>query len=168
VVSAHAWFYGMTEQERTKRVAPLGLPILKRQAVDGIAVVLDAHEATNMNGDLWGVLQAQPGIGPYTAGMVTLLMGGEAAPVDCNVARVGQRVSPDVAPAAWCAEVIAAARELPSPLPEFPAGYIVISAILDVGATRCRIGWAPQCAGCPLAGGCEYEARGPRQMEMWA
>ena len=103
---------------------------------------------------------------------MALLLGMSGAPVDCNVERVAGRVAPDVAPVAWIGEVLDAAARWPSPLPEFHPGYVAISAVLDLGATRCEIGRAPRCAGCPLERwslyeGCEYAARGPRQLEMW-
>lgn len=162
VAEAVDWLRGPERASRLAAVAALGLPKLKVAALDSLARWLDRGRGTL---DVRGM----PGVGPYTAGMVALLVGEEAAPVDCNVDRVGARVDPAVAPGVWVAEVLAEAMRW-APLPdlgEFPPGYVAISAILDMGATRCELGRAPRCADCPLAGDCAYQARGPRQLEMW-
>lgn len=100
----------------------------------------------------WAVAK---GIGPYTLGMVALLHGHEAAPVDCNVQRVGSRADDAGNPETWVAAVIADAiasergAQQPPPRCHSPRGYEVICAILDVGSRICAI-TLPDCLRCPL------------------
>jgi A/G-specific adenine glycosylase len=161
----------MHEDIARARVAPLGLPQLKVRAVDGIARVLVEWRAVNdPTADPLDLLQEKLGIGPYTAGMVALLLGHGAAPVDCNVQRVADRCAPGAGADAWIAEVVAAAgpgTRIAEVGGALPAGYVAVSAVLDVGARLCRIGAAPRCGDCPLGGDCAFAARGPRQMELW-
>jgi adenine-specific DNA glycosylase len=160
VFDARQWLWGEGRDLRVSAVAALGLPKLKNAALDSLARWLDSGGSARH-------LVGAPGVGPYTQGMVALLEGDEAAPVDCNVERVAARVDPTVSAAVWIAEVLAGAMRQLSPLPEFPAGYVAISAVLDIGATRCEIGRAPRCADCPLEVVCRFAACGPRQLEMW-
>jgi len=95
-------------------------------------------------------LEAYPGIGPYTAGMLALLFGEGAAPVDGNVQRVGSRVDGDAE--RWIAELVNAALQLESKTGRPPA-YEVVCAVLDVGASRCHLRES-ECAHCPLRRWC--------------
>jgi adenine-specific DNA glycosylase len=160
VFDARQWLWGEGRDLRMGHVALLGLPKLKGAALDSLARWMDAGGSIRH--------LAGPGIGPYTQGMVALLEGDEAAPVDCNVERVAARVDPTVSAIVWIGEVLGTAMKYHiSPLAEFPVGYVAISAVLDIGATRCAIGEAPRCAGCPLEMVCAFADHGPRQMEMW-
>jgi endonuclease III len=163
VQTAQDWL-GQPEEARLARVAPLGLPLLKLRAVDGIARVLcdGPFLPEPAIGGLLDKLDAQPGIGPYTAAMVALLLGFPAAPVDTNIDRVGRRVAPDRAPAVWIAEVVAAAAGMPSSV-ALPAPYVAVSMALDVGATVCAAGQLPECERCPLYGRCWYSQKGKIQ-----
>jgi A/G-specific adenine glycosylase len=146
--------------ERRARVAPLGLPRLKEMAVTSIAESCGGYSPES---SVWppprcnaATLCKCDGIGPYTAGMLALLHGHEAAPVDCNVTRVGTRAAADGDAERWIACVIGDAMKLaPVELLEhaWPPGYAVICAVLDVGAGPCAIG-APECGRCPLASSC--------------
>lgn len=152
------WF-GDGHAERLQAAAALGLPAMKEGALDALARWL-------ATGDSVAKLRQTSGIGPYIWGMVALLMGHEAAPVDTNVKRVAARVESAMSARDWIAEVMAAAMRQDSVL-EFPPGYVAMSAVLDVGAVLCTIGGAPRCGECPLrAVGCEFAARGRRQMEL--
>jgi adenine-specific DNA glycosylase len=155
----------LSEEERFDRVAPLGLPTLKQRAVDGIARVLTQNPM--LLDRFLDLLDRQPGIGPYTAGMVALLMGLPAAPVDTNVDRVGRRVAPDRAPGIWIGELVNAVIPQP-PWEQRPAmgetpGYRLISMVLDVGATVCAAAQLPECERCPLNGRCWYSENGKIQ-----
>jgi A/G-specific adenine glycosylase len=147
----------LAEGTRNVRVGPLGLPRLKRMAVDSVALGLieGAGSAAAFDGTV-----PRPGLGPYTSGMVALLLGGEAAPVDCNVQRVAARVAPDVAPAVWLAEVLGALTGVHVPGVGRPDRYVAISMLLDVGATVCGPARAPECERCPLRPGCAHARRG--------
>lgn len=159
VETARDWL-ALPEEDRLARVAPLGLPLLKLRAVDGIARVL--VEGPFPEAGLLDWLDGQPGIGPYTAAMVALLWGCQGAPVDTNVDRVGRRVAPDRTPLAWIGEVMEVARGQAVPIPWAPA-YIAISMVLDVGATVCAAGQLPECERCPLNGCCWYSENGKIQ-----
>lgn len=141
---------------QVERVAPLGLPRLKVAAVTSIATALDMYAPDGtLSAEGIDTLRYAKGIGPYTLGMVALLHGHEAAPVDCNVQRVGERAATDGNPATWIASVIsdAMATDAPNVPPRWaaqsPRGYEVICAILDVGARICSIA-LPDCLRCPL------------------
>ena len=144
----------LDEAHRRARVAPLGLPRLKESAVTSLARALTGlgwGDAAPRN--LAGRLACEPGIGPYTAGMVGLLYGGDAAPVDCNVARVGRWADAEGDAERWVGEVCAAAAGLPSQTGPAP-GYEVISAVLDVGQRYCRAHGGRRCDECPLGPAC--------------
>ena len=152
---------------RRARVAPLGLPSLKDHAVTSLARVLDSGLDT-IPEDMVRYLTCEDGIGPYTAGMVALLHGHEAAPVDCNVARVGGRVLDGATAEGWIGGIVAAAMAAPwvcvgQVEHAAPAGYAVISAVLDVGATVCR-SVLPECPRCPLRASCDSAERLGRQL----
>lgn len=131
--------------ERDARVGILGLPRQKRAALDALAYALWHRDFAALAP---AALAEKPGIGPYIAGMVGLLHGFHAAPVDCNVARVAARAAPDERPEAWVGALLAAAAPLP-PVDGRPAPYAAISAVLDLGAGPCGLG-APECERCPL------------------
>lgn len=151
-VGRDPWFAGTTwlglrPDERDARVGILGLPRQKRAALDALAFALLGDDRAALAP---AALAAQPGIGPYIAGMVGLLHGFHAAPVDCNVERVAARAAPDERPEDWLDAVLAAAGALP-PVDGRPAPYAAISAVLDLGADPCGLG-APECERCPLLG----------------
>jgi len=137
--------------ERDARVGLLGLPGQKRAAVDALAFALWTQDRAALAPER---LVAEPGIGPYIAGMVGLLHGFHAAPVDCNVERVAARAS-TAAPARWVGAILRAAAALPD-IDGRPAPYAAISAVLDLGAGPCGLG-APECERCPL---CHCRSRG--------
>jgi A/G-specific adenine glycosylase len=165
-VATCADWLDLTEEQRGARVAPLGLPRLKLAAVDGIARTMNPWGGYIVDQTLYAQLLAQPGIGPYTASMVTLLMGGEAAPVDCNVQRVADRCDPAAGAAPWIAEVVAAVGvgTRVAALDALRAGYVAVSAVLDLGVTVCRVGAAPACERCPLEVHCAFALAGTRQI----
>jgi A/G-specific adenine glycosylase len=160
IESAADWLR-LAPSAQTARVAPLGLPRLKVAAVTSIASALDLYAPNGrLCDDGIDALRAAKGIGPYTLGMVALLHGHEAAPVDCNVQRVGARADASGNPDTWIAEVMADAIATerfaaytgshPRTSP-FPRGYEVICAILDVGSRICSV-TSPDCLRCPLYG----------------
>lgn len=142
-----------------ERAGTLGLPRLKALALQSLFIWVQGPMDLQA---IWGM----PGIGPYTWGMVATLLGERAAPVDCNVQRVGQRVCPDLTPDQWIGELMACidGKLLSNGIMDT---YVLISTILDVGATLCKIGTAPRCGACPLAHACAFQAAGSRQMELW-
>jgi len=162
VTCAQDWL-DLPAEERLRRMAPLGLPPLKQRAVDGIARVVSCGPfmVEPAVGGLLDKLDREPGIVPYIAGMVALLFGNPAAPVDTNIDRVGRRVAPDRTPTIWIAELVAEAERLYSP--PFPASYLVVSMVLDLGATLCAAGRLPECERCPLNGECWYSEKGKIQ-----
>lgn len=149
----------LTTEEQFERVARLGLPRLKAGAVLGIAKTLAMSHDGHLSREQCDELTTHKYVGAYTAGMVTLLHGHEAAPVDTNVSRVGQRVHPEGNAEAWIAEVMADA--VPSEI-----GYEVISAVLDVGADVC-LPYGPDCYRCPLQRCCESAERLGKQLVMF-
>jgi adenine-specific DNA glycosylase len=173
VAERYAWiFEGVTDadslhrnQERVvERSLTLGLPKIKRPAIESCTewLVYRGGPADPS----W--IEGKPGIGEYTWGMLACLGGHAAAPVDCNVIRVAQRVNPEVTPAVWIGEVLDAAVNLEAQaLAAFPNSYVLISGVLDLGARLCRIGAAPRCNECPLKNGCDFAENGARQFEMW-
>jgi A/G-specific adenine glycosylase len=138
---------GIPADERDARVAVLGNPRQKRAALDALAFALWLRDSAALAP---AVLAGQPGIGPYIAGMVGLLHGFHAAPVDCNVERVAARAAPDERPEKWLDAILAEAGAL-RPVAGRPAPYAAISALLDLGADPCGLG-APECERCPLPG----------------
>jgi len=162
VTTAQDWQM-LAAEERLRRVAPLGLPVLKQRAVDGIARVIGGGPflLSPLPGGLLDKLDAEPGIGPYTAAMVALLLGHPGAPVDTNVDRVGRRVAPDRTPTIWIAELTAAAAK--SSTPPWHPPYVAVSMVLDLGATLCAAWHLPECERCPLNGECWYSENGKIQ-----
>lgn len=101
-----------------------------------------------------------PGIGEYTAAAIAAQAEGEAvAAVDGNVKRVAARVlahegragsaALHAAARAWAQELMDAAED---------PGEMV-EGLMELGATVCTPR-APDCARCPLAGGCRARASG--------
>lgn len=152
--------------ERLRRVAPLGLPRLKHDAVTGIALALSRFTIANetpLSIEGLDFLSQQRGVGPYTVGMVATLHGHDAAPVDCNVMRVGGRAHADGNAEAWIAEAVADAMRVDAtPNPLAPPGYRAICAVLDIGAGICAP-VMPDCLRCPLMEHCTSSARLGRQ-----
>jgi adenine-specific DNA glycosylase len=160
VETASEWM-DLGEVEQHHRVAALGLPTLKVRAVNGIARVLLYRDASR---SILDALDAQTGIGPYTAGMVATLLGEPAAPVDCNVERVGRRVDPECAPSIWIGELIdRAIGASDGETGDFPAPYRLVSMVLDIGASMCSMVRLPECDRCPLIGTCWHSMHGRMQ-----
>ena len=99
-------------------------------------------------------LRKLPGIGAYTAAAIAAIAFGEKAPaVDTNVERVIARLHGAAEPAR---------RESEARLLEFMAGERpgdVIQALMDLGATLCRV-LEPRCSACPLSAECAGFATG--------
>lgn len=167
-VAAPGDWLGLPPEERVARVAPLGLPRLKVAAVSSLAAAL-AGPLTNARFDdplFAATLQSLHGVGPYTAAMVTVLLGGEAVAVDANVDRVGSRYAADGDAPRWMAGVVEGARGRASATGQHPY-YEVTCAVLDLGATLCSVR-APRCAWCPLLPGCASAQGGPLQGALFA
>lgn len=104
-------------------------------------------------------LLALPGVGPYTAGAVASIAGGQAVPaVDGNVVRVLCRLDavqedPSRSPVRRALEGRAAALVDP----RRPGDWN--QALMDLGATVCTPR-APRCGACPWAGPCRGRAEG--------
>lgn len=167
VTLAEQWLE-LSEDERLHRVAPLGLPRMKRDAVNSIASVLASE--TLLNIERYGLspfeyLQLQPGLGPYIAGMIALLLGAEAAPVDTNILRVGERVDPEGDAKRWICDVVDSAMQAPSVTGNPPA-YEAVCAVMDIGATLCKPSEA-FCDRCPLEHLCAGSSTMLRQMSLF-
>jgi len=153
--------------EQRARVAPLGLPRLKQAALDSLASAfrLRRLRPTRLTRRDVAGLADRPGVGPYTAGMIALLHGYEAAPVDCNVQRVGARADAEGNAATWIASVLGEVCAVPETSIDRPLGYYAISAVLDVGATVCAP-VMPDCLRCPLLDCCASAPKLARQQIM--
>jgi A/G-specific adenine glycosylase len=151
VTTGDGWL-DLGEAERMRRVEHLGLGKKKRRAVDAIATALKEGAV------LWPkAIEAYLGLGPYTAGMIGLLHGVHAAPVDTNVERVGRRAAFDNDPIRWVDQLLRAAAANGSATGR-PAAYEVACAVLDIGATRCRPDRV-ECPCCPLSPWCASRSK---------
>lgn len=145
------------EVERIERVTPLGLTGLKSAALDSIAGILVDFD-DQIPAELVHDLTAWQGIGPYTAGMLAVLFGHDAVPVDCNVARVGGRADASGDPARWMAEIVADAADI-APIHEvISPKYEATCAILDIGQMYCKP-LEKWCGLCPLKSHCETQGK---------
>jgi A/G-specific adenine glycosylase len=112
--------------------------------------IVDEH-AGRVPADI-GVLEALPGIGPYTARAVAAIAYGRpVAPVDTNIRRLVGRIvgTPDASPRA----LQATADALVDPLD--PASWT--HAAMDLGASVC-VARGPRCFACPLMAWCRSAA----------
>jgi A/G-specific adenine glycosylase len=93
------------------------------------------------------VLEALPGVGPYTArAIAAIAFGRPVGAVDTNVRRVLTRVAATGAAGAARVQALADAA-VP---PERPADWT--AALMDLGSRHCRP--VPRCDGCPAARWC--------------
>jgi endonuclease III len=162
-VRRYADWLAISQPERVGRVRPLGLPRLKEAAVTSIAAaLLEPIDNAEFNDALFAAtLRSLHGIGPYTAAMLTVIFGGDAVPMDCNVDRVGSRVAEDGDAERWMADIIEGVR---TQIPEtgYHPFYEVTCAVLDLGATLCgarnrRCGWCPLLTACSFAQHSAYQ-----------
>jgi A/G-specific adenine glycosylase len=123
------------------------------------ATILTARHGGTIPADVDALL-ALPGIGPYTAAAVaSFAFGQRHAVLDTNVRRVLARLvtgraRPGAAPSA------AERRLAESLLPAEPAVAARWSvAVMELGALVCSAA-SPDCAACPVAGGCAWLAAG--------
>jgi A/G-specific adenine glycosylase len=110
------------------------------------------------------LLQALPGIGRSTAGAILALSSGQPQPIlDGNVKRLLTRFA---AIEGWPgqARVSAELWELAERYTPVERVAEYTQAIMDLGALVCTPR-RPQCAACPLAGGCLAHAQG-RELEL--
>jgi A/G-specific adenine glycosylase len=97
-----------------------------------------------------GMLQALPGIGPYTArAVLAFAFGRDVGVVDTNVARVVSRAI----------DGARAPQEEADALVPPGRGWAWNQALLDLGATICTAR-APHCSSCPVAGLCAWRKGG--------
>ena len=169
-------------EARIARVQPLGLPKLKAAAVTGIAMFLAerkpqhlAGEPGNGNNNAVGIgtlawaLQQYPGVGPYTAAMVALLLGEAGVPpVDANLRRVGDRAAAGGDGDRWLAGLFAAcanAGEAGGFPVQFgrPVRYELASHLMDLGHYVCTARM-PRCGTCPINAACAEGQRMPPLM----
>jgi len=105
------------------------------------------------------VLQAIPGLGPYTIGAIlSFAFHRRAAAVDGNVTRVLTRlfaIEEDIAKSAVQKKLRGLAEEL---LPD-EEPWVVAEALIELGATLCGKG-QPKCGGCPLRPECSAHRLG--------
>ncbi|MGM9676919.1 MAG: A/G-specific adenine glycosylase [Butyricicoccus sp.] len=112
----------------------------------------------------WEELIALPGIGPYTAGAVASIAGGQCCPaVDGNVLRVLSRIFARE----WDIKAQAVRRqaeqELQAVLPADCPGDCN-QALMELGATVCLPHGMPLCDTCPVASLCLAREQGRQQL----
>ena len=137
---------GSDEETLAGALQPLGLYRQRARQLRSLAAAL----LNRTSGQLTvAELQALPGIGPYSAGVVAAATGVPAAAVDTNVARVVVRVLglvPSHAEARKSINVWAAAERLVT----VGGGTARVTwAVLDLAAEVCTLS-QPRCPECPL------------------
>ncbi len=100
-----------------------------------------------------------PGIGPYTAGAIASIAGGERVPaVDGNVLRIIMRLHGDFSNISEPATLKKVQNEVRECMPE-EAG-VFNQALMELGATVCLPNGAPKCEQCPWQESCEARKQG--------
>ena len=137
---------GSDEETLAGALQPLGLYRQRARQLRSLAAVLLNWDPSQLT---VAELQALPGIGPYSAGVVAAATGVPAAAVDTNVARVVVRVfgfEPSHAEARKSANVWTAAERL---LSAGSGGVRVTWALLDLASQVCTAR-RPRCTECPV------------------
>jgi A/G-specific adenine glycosylase len=147
---------GSDEEILARVLQPLGLYRQRARQLRSLAAALLNRAPSQLT---VAELQALPGIGPYSAGVVAAATGVPAAAVDTNVARVVGRVlgfAPSHAEARKSTNVWAAAERLVT------AGggtAMVTWAVLDLAAGICTLR-QPRCTECPVRSACAAASGG--------
>lgn len=104
-----------------------------------------------------------PGIGPYTAGAISSIAFGIAAPaVDGNVLRVVSRIMERRDDIAQASVKKAMEEELGEIMPREKPGDFN-QALMELGAIVCIPNGAPKCGECPVSGLCRSRAAGTQE-----
>ncbi|MDO4175440.1 MAG: A/G-specific adenine glycosylase [Eubacteriales bacterium] len=112
----------------------------------------------------YDVLLTLPGIGPYTAGAVASIAGGQKCPaVDGNVLRVLSRLFAREWDIKAQAVKRQAERELLEAMPEAYPGDCN-QALMELGAMVCLPNGEPLCGSCPVAVYCTARERGIQKL----
>lgn len=99
------------------------------------------------------------GIGPYTAGAVASIAGGEKVPaVDGNVLRIMTRLNGDYSNISVPSTIKAIQRELAECMPDVPGDFN--QALMELGATVCLPNGEPKCEECPWKSSCRARKQG--------
>ena len=99
------------------------------------------------------------GIGPYTAGAVASIAGGEkVAAVDGNVLRIITRLNGDYSNISEQATIQKIRQELMECMPEESGDFN--QALMELGATVCLPNGEPKCKECPWKEACVAKAEG--------
>lgn len=99
------------------------------------------------------------GIGPYTAGAVASIAGGEKVPaVDGNVLRIMTRLNGDYSNISVPSTIKAIQRELAECMPDVPGDFN--QALMELGATVCLPNGEPKCEECPWKSSCKARKQG--------
>lgn len=94
------------------------------------------------------------GIGPYTAGAIASIAGGEKVPaVDGNVLRIMTRLNGDYRNISESATIKAIREELMECMPDVPGDFN--QALMELGACVCLPNGEPKCAECPWKSTCK-------------
>lgn len=102
----------------------------------------------------YDVLIELAGIGPYTAGAIASIAGGEKVPaVDGNVLRIMTRLNGDYSNISAPATNKAIRGELLDCMPENPGDFN--QALMELGATVCLPNGEPKCESCPWKSACK-------------
>jgi A/G-specific adenine glycosylase len=161
----------LPESVRMSRVEPLGYGRAKFANVTGIAMFLAERHPGHLagkpstggiqGGSIEWALQQYPGVGPYTAAMVALLLGEDGGPpVDANLRRIGERADREGDDVRWMTALFAACRPahqrdgVPSNFGR-AVKYELASHLMDLGKLVCTAR-KPKCGACPLHDWCAY------------
>ncbi len=107
----------------------------------------------------YDVLIELSGIGPYTAGAVASIAGGEKVPaVDGNVLRIMARLNGDYSNISEPATTKAIREELGACMPEKSGDFN--QALMELGATVCLPNGEPKCEECPWKLNCKARKLG--------
>ena len=99
------------------------------------------------------------GIGPYTAGAVASIAGGEKVPaVDGNVLRIMTRLNGDYSNISVPSTIKAIQMELAECMPDVPGDFN--QALMELGATVCLPNGEPKCEECPWKSSCKARKQG--------
>ena len=99
------------------------------------------------------------GIGPYTAGAVASIAGGEKVPaVDGNVLRIMTRLNADYSNISEPSTIKSIRDELAMCMPDEPGDFN--QALMELGATVCLPNGEPKCEECPWKSACRARKLG--------
>lgn len=146
-----------TEEELLKLWEGLGYYSRVRNMQKAAVLVCEQHGGAMPL--TYDTLVKLPGIGPYTAGAIASIAGGEPVPaVDGNVLRIITRLEGDYSNISEPATVRKIREILLSVMPADAGTFN--QALMELGAVVCLPNGAPKCGECPWKETCEARAGG--------